>query len=684
MKSSTDEPAAANEAEGDGKLGKSKTPWSSHPMMGPIGQVSCRTKMVSTFPIFGFYALRYIKTGYMKKFYTDDYPRASLSVLSTFLILSTLLDLIFDPLLAAWTDSLRTVFGRDWGRRRPFLFVAAFLVTFSYAMAFSPPASFSQAAQEESVAWFAANGQDAADAPVFNSVASAVWYGIFHIAVKVFSDAIFEIPHGALLVELTHDGKERTSLWSWREIFVCFGILAGMVVPIIGESECSSSPDTGCYTYLLISLVFGVIFTLSTLFLCWDVKERPSSNVPGQVESLVPGLVGCFSNFPFMILLVSDLVEGFGANLPLLVLPYVVDWVVGKQAAIDLIGSPGMLFAACVVVHMAVRLPVTFVWKWAAGKYGKYHTFLAFNITYACYMFVFLAISKGSALLGIILCAFWGIAYGGHWLLFDLCSDVIDYDELVTGQRREGQFTMARDLVPKICEIPADALPFLLMSYFQYNPDLEEQPEEVQWIIRGSLSILPGLAGLCGSVALFFFTLRTKEQHESIIKGIEDHRAGLSVKDPLTGLLLPPIKVLSDGSVQYDGSTIGAEESKILDHFFASEIKWACNSRDVGKLKIKPAIYLLVSLLLAVPGVFLTVEGWPALSAGDSSWAPVGIILLGFSFIGSIFSAERMRQGFRASGRVQLKDLEVMKAIHQSRGRIAGGKMAVEKVPDKE
>lgn len=40
-----------------------------------------------------------------------------------------------------------------------------------------------------------------------------------------------------------------------------------------------------------------------------------------------------------------------------------------------------------------------------------------------------------------------------------------------------------------------------------------------------------------------------KEQHESIIKGIEDHRAGLSVKDPLTGLLLPPIKVLSDGSV---------------------------------------------------------------------------------------------------------------------------------------
>lgn len=676
---------AENEAEAGKVMSRTMSLATSHPMGGSSGQLSCRTKAVLTAPTLGFYALRYVKLGYMKKFYTDDYPRASLSVLSTFLILSTLLDLIFDPTLAGWTDGLRSVFGRDWGRRKPFLFVASFLVTISYAMAFAPPASFSAKAQEDSEAWFAANG-NTATAPVFNSVASAVWFGIFHIAVKVFSDAIFEIPHGALLVEVTHDGKERTSVWSWREIFLCFGILVGMVVPIIGENECSSSPETGCYSYLMISLAVGLIFTISTLFLCWDIKERPASNVPGPVEALVPSIVGCFSNFPYMILLISDLVEGFGANLPLLVLPYVVDWVVGPQAATDLVGSPGMLFAACVVVHMVVRLPVTFVWKWAAGRFGKYHTFLAFNIMYGVYMFAFLAVTKGQALLSIILCGLWGIAYGGHWLLLDLCSDVIDYDELVTGRRREGQFTMARDLVPKICEIPADALPFLLMSYFQYNPDLAEQPEEVQWIIRGSFSIVPGLAGLLGTVVLFWFTLRTNEQHEQIINGIIDHQAGLSVTDPLTGLLLPPIKPLSDGSVEYSGSIVGAQEIKILEHFFASEIAWACDSQNVGRLKIKPLIYLVISLLLVIPGVFLTIEGWPALSNGESSWAPVGIILLGFAFIGSVFSAERIRQGIKAHGCVQLKDLEVMKAIHQSRGRIPGGQKVApeEKVQEKE
>ena len=39
----------------------------SHPMGGSSGQLSCRTKAVLTAPTLGFYALRYVKLGYMKK-----------------------------------------------------------------------------------------------------------------------------------------------------------------------------------------------------------------------------------------------------------------------------------------------------------------------------------------------------------------------------------------------------------------------------------------------------------------------------------------------------------------------------------------------------------------------------------------------------------------------------------------
>ncbi|CAK8989301.1 unnamed protein product [Durusdinium trenchii] len=43
-----------------------------------FGALSCGTKMAVTFPVLSYSALRYFEVGYMKKFYTDDYPRASL------------------------------------------------------------------------------------------------------------------------------------------------------------------------------------------------------------------------------------------------------------------------------------------------------------------------------------------------------------------------------------------------------------------------------------------------------------------------------------------------------------------------------------------------------------------------------------------------------------------------------
>ncbi|CAJ1336216.1 unnamed protein product [Effrenium voratum] len=505
-----------------------------------FGRLSCLTKMAATFPAVAYGGLRYFETGYMKKFYTDDYPRASLSIMSTFLILATLLDLVWDPFVAALTDGTRRVCGRDWGRRRPFLVVASFIVTLFYALGFSPPAILSAQAQQDAEAWYAQHGD--AQAPVFNSLPAAVWFGVFHILVKVVSDAVQDIPHGALLVELTPDGRERTYLWSWMEFFGCCGVLLGMILPALAESECASSPDTGCYGYLFLALCLGGMFTASNLFLCHHVKERPCANLTDEAEGFVPSIVGCLSNFPFFILLISDVVEGFGANLPLLVLPYVIDWVVGKEAAEALVGSVGTLFAVGVLAHMVVRVPMNFVWRAAANRWGKYPAYLAYEIFYGSHMFLFLFVTKGSALLGVILCATWGMAYAGHWLLFDLVSDVADYDELLTGQRREGQLTMARELVPKICEIPADALPFLLMSYYGYNPDLAEQNDTVKWIIKGSISLLPGIAGLSGTVALLWFNLRKQEQHDDIIRSLHRHQAGLVATDPLTGLRLPPIK----------------------------------------------------------------------------------------------------------------------------------------------
>lgn len=38
--------------------------------------------------------------------------------------------------------------------------------------------------------------------------------------------------------------------------------------------------------------------------------------------------------------------------------------------------------------------------------------------------------------------------------------------------------------------------------------------------------------------------------------------------------------------MEYEGSMVACEPKKILDYFFASEIRWACESGDLGRLKL--------------------------------------------------------------------------------------------------
>ena len=40
----------------------------------------------------------------------------------------------------------------------------------------------------------------------------------------------------------------------------------------------------------------------------------------------------------------------------------------------------GMLFAVGVAVHMAVRVPCNFLWRWAAGRFGKYPTYMCLDL----------------------------------------------------------------------------------------------------------------------------------------------------------------------------------------------------------------------------------------------------------------------------------------------------------------
>ena len=100
------------------------------------GKIPYWKVLIYAIPSGGFYGLKYAKSSFMLSFYAEDYPQVSLSILSFFSVLGVLVDAFTDPYVSNWTDSIK--YSR-YGRRKPFLLVAALAGPVVIGLAYSPP-----------------------------------------------------------------------------------------------------------------------------------------------------------------------------------------------------------------------------------------------------------------------------------------------------------------------------------------------------------------------------------------------------------------------------------------------------------------------------------------------------------------------------------------------------------------
>jgi len=115
--------------------------------------------------------------------------------LGTALIVPRLWDAVFDPLMGHISDNIRT----PWGRRRPFLLIGGIAVALSFVMMWWVPKGAAVQAwfgTPEAYSWF------------------QIGYILFCLIVFFTACTVFEIPHGALGMEMSSDYHERTRLFS--------------------------------------------------------------------------------------------------------------------------------------------------------------------------------------------------------------------------------------------------------------------------------------------------------------------------------------------------------------------------------------------------------------------------------------------------------------------------------------
>jgi glycoside/pentoside/hexuronide:cation symporter, GPH family len=103
------------------------------------------------------------------------------------------LDAIFDPMIGQVSDSWRS----QLGRRLPFMYASAIPLALSFALLWNPPSGLSQ-------------------------TVLAVYFMVCLAMVRLF-DTLFELPHIAIIPEITRDYQERTRLYTWRYLFEAGG-----------------------------------------------------------------------------------------------------------------------------------------------------------------------------------------------------------------------------------------------------------------------------------------------------------------------------------------------------------------------------------------------------------------------------------------------------------------------------
>lgn len=377
-------------------------------------------------------------------------------------------DGVADPIMGWISDNFRS----KWGRRRPFILVGAILAGLTYPFIWWFPMDISQ---EGIMAWVIGFG--------------ILFYSCF---------TIWAMPYQSMLMEMTPDYNERTRVAEIRGYFqTAAGFLNGWMwwismLPIFflnGEA----SPVNGMrYLSIAIGIIIIIFGVIPALF----VKERyyESDLVKNQEKvNLLKSLKETFSNRPFIILCLLTLFFLLGTSIfdsyGRFVGTYYVlggDWDEGAKFA----GYGTIIY----MVFSFIFIPI---FRHLSEKIGKPRVLLFSMIL------VLIAVSTtwwtftpSNPWLMLTNTAFIGAGYAGLWLMIpSMQVDVVDYDELKTGERREGSYASIFSWVLKLSFVIGFLIsgPVIELTGFDANLNADQE-DGVYEIMRIGYIVIPIVA----------------------------------------------------------------------------------------------------------------------------------------------------------------------------------------------
>ncbi len=377
---------------------------------------------------------------------------------------------INDPIFGFITDNTRS----RLGRRIPYLrFTAPFLgLTFI-------------------LVWFAPEG--AGDITQF-------WWMLATMLLYDTGYTIVGLVHGALMPELTESDVERNQLSISSAVFGLLGYVVGFMLPDFFRPRPGNLE--GSLMSLRLSMVaVGIIIALLIILTTLKVKERREFAIVDKPLKFWKSLSYTLTNKSFWIFVTMNFLLTFMNSIATGAIFYLADYVTQTSTIILMVYLFTPLALGIPLANLAVRkmglLRAQQVYCLVGGLGLASLAFLPVNL---------IPLSLIVAGLGLS---------GQQTITYNLLAQVIDDDEVRTGNRREGAFYGANALVTK----PAQSLALFLTSFILEQSGFVtramnegeiflNQPLSALFGIRLIVGLIPGLAMMVGAALLFFFPLR--------------------------------------------------------------------------------------------------------------------------------------------------------------------------------
>lgn len=425
----------------------------------------------------GVTAMAFINALYLFKYCTDVLLIAP-GLMGVIYGCSRIWDAITDPFVGRFSDQT----GSRWGRRRSWILASIPTTAIAFVMLWGPPT------------WLGGGSL-------------ALWIGA---ALLAFSTAqtMFYVPYYALGIELSKDHHERTRIFGISKLMAGPGLLLGLGVFYALVS--SDSPRSIAFGIALGLAGLGALLT--TLGIA-PLRERAEYQGRGG-EGITRAIADVFRNPHARILLAMYAIESFGGATGGLLALYVMQYIVKL---------PESYTVGILLLHLVPSFALPPLWIYLSKRIGKRRLWAISTGIATISWFFHSFLAEGMIMLWCLMSFVSGTTSGlGQVIGLSVKADVIDYDEFVTGERKEGAYLAVWTFVQKsMGGVLAIVLGFAL-QLVGFEPNVE-QSAATQRVILALYGFLPASCYAIGLVLLMRFRLN-EDEHAEIRRQLDARR----------------------------------------------------------------------------------------------------------------------------------------------------------------